>query len=113
MKRGTTPTLPIRINADIENIQIIEFIFSTKVKLGREILRKKFEEPFPLDNDYADEGFVILVPFTASETMRFESEYAFMDTRIVFNNGTIPQTEIKKINIKDTLFKEVYDDDTD
>lgn len=111
MKRGTTPTLPIKINMPFDNIKSIEFIFcKDKTEYSNTLLYKAFEDNIPV-KEQRDNDFVVELSLTAEETMRLSAGDVYMDTRIVLTGGLIPDTSIEKVNISDTLFRQVYKSD--
>lgn len=120
MKQNTTPVLPIEILMPFENIQRIEFIFkrlntnnynNDLYRSYPALIHKIFEGADIPIAETTNESFVVRVPFTAEETLKIPVGPVYMDTRIVFVDGSIPETEIVKINMNATLFEEVYDDD--
>ena len=110
MKQNTTPILPIRIHMPLAEVKHIEFIFKEeKSKNYPALLHKKFEkEEFKIQEEDTSECFLFLLPFTAEETMAMPEGDIYMDTLIELNGGLLPQTDIVKINVKETLFEEVY-----
>lgn len=111
MKRGTTPTLPIKIKMPFSNVQSIEFIFKTDIsEYANKLLYKKFEGNIPV-KEQNDNDFVVELKLTADETMRLSVGDVYMDTRIVLTGDIIPETQITKVNVNDTLFRKVYEDD--
>ena len=110
MKQNTTPTLPVRIHMPLADVKHIEFIFKEeKSKNYPALLHKKFKkEEFKIQEEDTSECFLFLLPFTAEETMSLPEGDIYMDTLIELNGGMIPQTEIIKLNVEETLFREVY-----
>lgn len=110
IKRGTTPTLPIRINIPFENIRHIDFVFKKqKSESYPELLKLSFE--FPDDNDLMDKeenSFVVNAKFEEEDTRKLTKGTVYMDTRVVLTNNEIPPTEIVELDISETLFREVY-----
>ena len=112
MKRNTTPTLPIKINMPFENVTRIEFIFKKNAsEYATTLLHKVFEDEIPVRDGDTSEGFIVDVRLTAEETMRLTVGEVYMDTRIVLTDNLIPATKIVKIDVKETLFREVYRSD--
>lgn len=112
MKRNTTPTIPIKIHTDLDNVKRVEFIFADKNSQYAIIyLHKIFEEEIPIAERDTTESFTVLLSLSASETMKLPAGDVYMDTRIILNNGKIPNTEIVKIDVENTFFKEVYEND--
>jgi hypothetical protein len=111
MKRGTTPTLPIKIKMPFSNVKSIEFIFKKDVsEYSNALLYKAFENNIPV-KEQSDIEFVVELSLTAEETMRLSVGDVYMDTRIILTGDLIPETKIIKVNINDTLFRQVYEDD--
>ena len=109
MKRNTTPTIPIKIHTALDNVKRVEFIFADKNSQYAIIyLHKILENEIPVAEGDTTENFTVLLPFSASETMKLPAGDVYMDTRIILNNGKIPETKIVKINVEETFFKEVY-----
>ena len=110
MKRGTTPTLPIEIEADISNLKLIEFVFKREPCPDLPaIVEKRYDSSNWIIQDGATpESFTIEVRFTAEETMKFPSGIVYMDTRLVLLNDDISATTIAPIDVANTLFSEVY-----
>lgn len=121
MKQNTTPVLPIEVLAPYENIKRVEFIFKRLntnnynndiYKTYPALIHKIFEgEELSGMVVPGERSFIVRVPFTAEETLKMPVGPIYMDTRIVFNNGNIPATEIVKLNMSATLFEEVYEND--
>lgn len=121
MKQNTTPILPIEILMPFEGIKRIEFIFkrlntnnynNDQYRSYPALVHKILEgDDIKLAEGDTSEKFIVRVPFTAEETLKMPVGPIYMDTRIVFENGCIPETEIVKINMNATLFEEVYEDD--
>ena len=118
MKQNTTPVLPIEVLIPYEKIKRIEFIFKRLntnnynndiYKTYPALVHKIFEEEELDAVVIPGEGnFVVRVPFTAEETLKMPTGVIYMDTRIVFEDGSIPETEIVPVNMNATLFEEVY-----
>lgn len=112
MKRNTTPTIPIKIHTAFDNVKRVEFIFADKdSQYARIFLHKIFENEIPVAEGDTTESFTVLLSLSASETMKLPAGAVYMDTKIILNNGKIPETEIVKIDVKNTFFKEVYEND--
>ena len=108
VKRGTTPTLPIRINIPFENIKHIDFIFKRqKSENYPKLLEIGFDFPETIVEVDGD-SFIINAELSKEETRKLIQGKVFMDTQIIFNNGKIPPTEIVELNIGETLFKGVF-----
>lgn len=115
MKQNTTPTLPVRIHMPLADVKHIEFIFKEeKSKNYPALLYKKFDkEDFKIQEEDTSECFLFLLPFTAEETMAMPEGEVYMDTLIELNDGKLPETEIVKLNVNETLFEEVYESGRD
>ncbi len=106
MKRETTPTLPVRIGAVYdESIQSIEFIFKQDKSADDAILlHKSYTSPDLPVGDCDDTGFTLLVAFSLEDMSALPVGKIYMDTRITYSDGTIPETEIVSLFINETLF---------
>ena len=112
MKRNTTPTLPIKINMPFENVTRIEFIFKKNAsEYATTLLHKVFEDEIPVRDGDTSKSFTVNLKLNAEETMRLSEGDVYMDTRIVLTGNLIPSTKIVKINVAETLFREVYRSD--
>lgn len=100
MKRGTTPTIPVTIDIDIELVSEATFIFKKEFKEEAPAILKK---TFPNEVAYYDGAFHI--PFTEEETRLFKGDF-YMDTRIVTISGSIPETCVCHLYMSSTLFSE-------
>lgn len=103
MKRRTTPTLPIRIKLNVNDIETIDFLFKQiKSESAPEILRKVF----PSDAvTYNGERNFFEIAFSENDTTLFKEDAPFyMDTRITLVNGTVPETPIITLRMHPTLF---------
>ena len=103
VKRGTTPTLEIKLNnIDFADVKSIDFVFKhQKSESGRVIVKKSY----PDDGKYEDD--VVKLRFEESETRKFTSgSVVYMDTRIILSDGSIPETSIAEFNVNPTLFEE-------
>ena len=109
MKRGTTPTLPVRIKLKASDITSIEFLFKQiKAETAPETLKKTYPSE---DVTFNDEYQIFEVAFTEEETRLFAEDKPFyMDTRIVLINGKIPETPIVTLKMHPTLFEAVEDE---
>lgn len=112
MKRGTTPTLPIRINMPFDNVQRVEFIFKkVPSEYGKTLLYKIFEKEIPIREGDTSKSFIVDVSLTAEETMSLPAGEVYIDTRITLTGNLIPKTNMVKSDVKETLFREVYRSD--
>lgn len=116
IKRNTTPTLPVIVETPLENVKELEFIFKRRIDpTCPTLVRKKYSADvaggIPVREGNSSEMFTVLMKLKARETAALLAGEAYMDTRIVFKDGTVPQTDIVPARIRETLFWEVYDDD--
>lgn len=112
MKRGTTPTIPIRINMPFDNVIRVEFIFKKIAsEYAQTLLHKVFEGEIPIRQGDTTENFIVDLNLTADETMNLSVGDIYMDTRIVLTGDLIPATKIVKMNVSETLFREVCGND--
>lgn len=120
MKQNTTPILPIEILMPFENVQRIEFIFkrlntnnynNDLYRSYPALLHKVYEGSDIPVSEQTSESFIVQVPFTEEETLSLPVGPLHMDTRIVLSDGSVPETQIVKINVTATLFEEVYQND--
>lgn len=109
MKQNTTPTVSVSIPVPFSQIKRIEFIFKKhKDSIYPALLHKVYSvNDIPLAEGDTTESFVVLLPFTAEETMSLPVGEIYMDTLIVMADGSIPQTNIVKVDVAATLFEEV------
>lgn len=109
MKQNTTPTVSVYIPVPLANVRRLEFIFKKhKDRLYPSLLHKIYNGgDIPYEQGDTSESFVVLLPFTAEETVNFPAGEIYMDTLIVLADGSIPPTNIVKIDITETLFGEV------
>lgn len=105
IKRGTTPTIMVQIDgitpADAEKI---EFVFKHQMlETAHEICYKAY--PGAAVTFDAENG-CFLIAFSDEETRAFvRGNTVYMDTRIIFPDGSIPATEIVRIGVTETLFQ--------
>lgn len=111
MKRGTTPTLPVRVGVDSSDIETIEFLFKQeKSESAEEILLKEYPGD---DVEYNDTYNVFEVAFSSDDTWLFaEDEPFYMDTRITLTSGKIPETPIVTLRMHPTLFEGPEDENS-
>lgn len=110
MKRGTTPTLPVRLKCQNTDINSIEFLFKQqKSEFAPALLLKTY----PDDGvNYDQETDCYNISFSEAETRLFaEDEPFYMDTRIILITGSIPETPIVTLRMHPTLF-EALDEET-
>lgn len=123
MKQNTTPVVPVEILMPFDEVKRIEFIFkrlntnnynNDLYRSYPALVHKIYEgNEIPIQEGDNSKSFVVNVLFSAEETLKIPSGPVYMDTRIVLNDGSIPETEIVKLNMKSSLFEEVYKDDSD
>lgn len=105
MKRGTTPTLPVRLKLRNSDIETIQFLFKQqKSETADEILMKEYPGE---DVSYDDECGCYKISFSEADTRLFaEDEPFYMDTKIILVGGTIPETPIVTLRMHPTLFED-------
>lgn len=112
IKRNTTPTIPITIHLPFECIKKIEFKFKDECsEIYPDLLHKSYEKDKIKVNEKNETKFVMLVSFSAAETMKLPEGSVFMDTRIVLEDGSVPETKIVRIDVEKTFFGEDDADD--
>ena len=111
MKRGTTPTLPVRLKLQTSDIAQVDFLFKQiKSETAPEILLKTYPGE---DVTYNTDHDIFEISFSETDTRLFtEDEPFYMDTKITLVNGKIPETPIVTLRMHPTLF-EAPDDDED
>lgn len=103
IKRGTTPTIRVRLDGiKPEDIRSVEFLFKPVITdAGHVLLHKEY----PGDVTYDDTEELWLLPLTKEDTRRLPKfKRVYMDTRITFVDGAIPYTNIVDIQVTETLF---------
>ena len=110
MKLNTTPTIPVRIPVSFEDVSRVELIFKKEnSKKYPALLHKVFnKEDITIEQGTTDGYFILQVPFTAEETMSLPAGEVYMDTLLVLEGEVIPETNIITLNVRETLFEEVY-----
>ena len=115
-KRGTTPGLTLElVGLDVENLASVEFLFKQKLKESAEPLLRKVYQDEPSDSAIFADGLFFL-PMSEADSRLFKADDTyFIDTRVVYADGGIPQTEIVQVYSLPTLFapmtKEEDEDD--
>lgn len=108
-KRGTTPMLKVDfvgLAAD-KTVVKAEFVFKQKMKEDAEALVTKVYAGSATDEVVLVDG-VYYIGFTEAETRQFKADQSyFMDTRITYDDGSIPVTNIVELFSLPTLFEEV------
>ncbi len=104
MKRGTTPTLPVRLRCKNEDVETIIFIFKQqKSQMAPCLLTKEYPDGGVIYNEELD---CYDISFTQEDTWLFaENEPFYMDTKITLINGKIPETPIVTLRMHSTLFE--------
>lgn len=108
-KRGTTPMLKVNFNGLAEDKAVVraEFIFKQKLKEDAEALVVKVYGGSAADEVILQDG-AYYIGFTEAETRQFKADQSyFMDTRITYDDGSIPVTNIVELFSLPTLFEEV------
>ncbi len=117
MKQGTSFILPVWFDYDLSQVKSIDFIFKQPVSKNKtEFSSRKImdgvKKAFSYPSDEAtlsitDENTINL-HWTQKDTYKFNPEEpVYMDTRLILKNSlNNPATEIVKIDMLPTLFKE-------
>lgn len=106
-KRGTTPMLAINLVGLDKEVAKVEFVFKQKMKDTAEALVTKVYEGGVNDTVVVEDG-VYYLNFTDAESRQFKADSTYyMDTRVIYTDGSIPQTDILKFYSLTTLFEEV------
>lgn len=104
MKRGTTPTLRVKLETDDASVfATVEFLLKQddSEDPGVQVL-KTFPSQFVT---FDQESGAFLVRYTEEETRMFlPNSFAYMDVRPTLSDGTIVPTEIERVRITPTLF---------
>lgn len=104
VKRGTTPTLPIKINIeDMSQIASINFLFKQQMTdTGEPGVMKTYPS-----ESVVYEGGIFYVEFTDEETREFRADSTiYLDVKPITTNGKILATKIVPINMYATLYPE-------
>ena len=103
LKRGTIASLTVTFKGlDADNVEKIVFLFKCE---NREDAPAALVKKYP-DNvnvDFGDGDGVFYIPFTEPETRLFSGRF-YMDTKIYYKDGTIPETNIVGLTMSPTLF---------
>ena len=106
MKRGCAEPLLVKFFMDFNEVKSIEFMFKDiKSETADIILTKQYPTDCTLDSDTN----IISIPFTEEDTRLFSGRF-YMDTKIIMNDDTTPETDIVTLNMKPTLFPQAYED---
>lgn len=116
MKQGTNFILPVSIDYDLSLVSSVEFIFKQPAKAPASFSPKKIldgvKKTFTYPSDTAvlstTETNTINLYWSIKDTYRFNpEEIIYLDTRLILKNSTEnPETEIIKIKMLPTLFRE-------
>jgi len=109
MKRGTTPSLKVKIGIDHTVVTRIDFVFKQQ---RSETCNTKVEKYYPNGGvTYDSTNDVWLVAFSEDDTRTFQEDTTFyMDTKISCGSGHYPSTKIVPLYMNATLFEEEEDD---
>lgn len=115
LKRGTALVKQFRlVGIDLnKELLSIEFMFKArKAERAPTLLYKKYHKKYPGDDVTFDSSLgVCSVSFSEEDTRALRAnESVFMDTRIQYADGTIPESVIKEFFIAETLFPEEVTD---
>jgi len=100
IKRGTTPTLPVQIDLDMEHIATVDFLFKSKMLESDTV---KVEKQYPTDVTYSDGIFY--VEFSEEDTRTFAAgTMMYLDVKPTTTDGRILATEIVPIDVYLTLY---------
>lgn len=116
MKQGTNFILPVSIDYDLTLVSSIDFVFKQPTKAPASFSPKKIldgvQKTFTYPSDTATlsttEDNTINLHWAVKDTYKFNpEEIIYLDTRLTLKNSTEnPETEIVKIKMLPTLFKE-------
>jgi hypothetical protein len=116
MKQGTNFILPVSIDYDLTLVSNIDFVFKQPIKTPASFSPKKIldgvQKTFAYPSDTATlsttEENTINLHWAVKDTYKFNpEEIIYLDTRLTLKNSTEnPETEIVKIKMLPTLFKE-------
>lgn len=105
IKRNTTPTIPITIHMPFECIKKREFKFKDEnSEIYPDLLHKSYEKENIKIKEKDEKKFIMLVSFSTAETLKLPEGSVFMDTRIVLEDGSVPETKIISIDVEKTFF---------
>ena len=99
-----------------QTVQTIEFVFKQTKKEDAEVLVTKLYDPNGESTAIKDENDdnLFYLQFTDEESRQFKPDNTYyMDTRIIYESGSIPQTEIVKLYSLPTLFEEEAENNGD
>lgn len=108
-KQGTTPMIGVTLEGvdEKKGVASVEFIFKQKKKGAAEALVHKIYAGTTGDSVVFENGNYYF-SFAEAESRLFrEEQLYYMDTRIVYTDGSIPQTDIVEFYSLTTLFEEV------
>jgi len=101
IKRGTTPTLRVKINvSDVGIFDRVDFLFKQGYQDGAPQVLKTYPS-----GDVELVNGVYVIKFSEGETRVFvPNANVLLDVRPVMANGGIPRTPIKTLQIAPTLY---------
>jgi len=108
-KRGTTPSLAVTLSGLDANktVAAVEFLFKQKVSEDADALVVKQYTGAAGDAVTYLDGVYYLV-FTEAESRMFKPDNTYyMDTKVIYSDGSIPATGIVKLLSLPTLFEGV------
>lgn len=116
IKRNATVMREVKINFPLEKIRRIELIFKEEINHRYpELLKKVYDvdiNGIPVKAGSAVNGeFILLLSLRPEETARFPENTVYMDTGILCEDGTVPETTVVEFDIDETLFGEVFKND--
>ena len=103
MKRGTTPTLEIKLELNATDVTEVYFTFKEKVEDSDEFLLQK---KYPKDASYDEENEVFLLPLTQEDTLALTDTY-FLEAEVVIGGKSVIKSDIGKEIMQPTLYTEV------
>lgn len=103
MKRGTTPTLKVQIDLDMDQIDHVDFLLKQE-KNDRDTLQTVLKTYPSEDVEYNDGIFYVSYTEDDSRTFTHDTK-VWLDVRPVLTNGKIVATELARVFIYPTLFK--------
>ena len=116
MKQGTNFILPVSIDYDLTLVSSIDFVFKQPTKAPASFSPKKIldgvQKTFTYPSDTATlsttEDNTVNLHWAVKDTYKFNpEEIIYLDTKLTLKNSIEnPETEIVKIKMLPTLFKE-------
>lgn len=99
MRRGTTPTLKIRVTG--ANLSEMENIYVTIKQEGKEVTKT--------GDEISTEGDMILVPLTQEDTLKFRHSCVWVQMRATTKDGLAVASNIRMLEMKDVLMDGVIE----